>query len=223
MNAQSATPSAFGIVTRRLWIPLLVVALAAAGCAGASPTPASSSTPAAGNGGPGIGTQTDVRTEQGTTPVVPAAGNATTMTGASGAAGMSYPYPGYGTAAVAPEKTIVAVGVGKADMKVDGSDRAAAQEKAITAAIADARAQAGIVAASMHVTLAGTYSVAVSLGEQQMYAEGTGCAVPPTEPNAGSSATPARAPTPQPCKPATPQATSAQVFASVTVAFSFTA
>ena len=56
---------------------------------------------------------------------------------------IAYPYFG-GSPGVAPDHTIVVNGMGQADLKSDGSDRTAAQKNGLTAALADAKAQADI-------------------------------------------------------------------------------
>jgi hypothetical protein len=168
-------------------------------------------------------------------------GTATTASGAGTASGVgsgtsvAYPGPIYpGSIGAAPQGTILAGGSGTADMKTDGSDRAAALAKGTTAALADARAQAQAVATSMAVTLKGVYSVTVSAADSYAYPMPE-CVVPPaapaavgsaaglgSAPNAAASGAPAIAPVPPVCgytKTGTPS--SAQLVVTVVVAYSF--
>jgi hypothetical protein len=82
---------------------------------------------------------------------------------------IAYPYPIYpGSPGVAPDHTIVVVGVGEAAVKADLSDRASAQRNALAAALADAKAQADVVAGvagAAGVTITGVLSVSVSSGQ----------------------------------------------------------
>jgi hypothetical protein len=116
----------------------------------------------------------------GAAPGVDAIGQVSTQAGAAqGSTGtaIAYPYPIGGSLGIAPEGTILASGSGTADMKVDGSDRAAAMAKATTAAMADARTQAQAVATAMGVSITGTYSVSISASQNYVYPD-TVCGVP---------------------------------------------
>lgn len=93
----------------------------------------------------------------------PSVGTATTGTAVTG---VGYVYPFYaGTPPAAPDNTILVTGTGRATMKADESDRAAAQQQAIAAAIADARAQADTVAKATGVNITGVLSVSVSVAQ----------------------------------------------------------
>jgi hypothetical protein len=93
-----------------------------------------------------------------------------TTTGAAGVSSAIYPFPGYGgSLGTAPEGTILAAGTGTADMKVDGSDKAAALAKATAAALADAKSQAQAAATAMGVTLKDIYSVSTSSNQTFTY------------------------------------------------------
>jgi len=81
-------------------------------------------------------------------------GPTTVGAGASGSAAsgsaVSYPYPEYpGSAGLAPDHTIVVTGVGRSDLAADGSGGPAATKAATTAALADAKAQADLIAATV--------------------------------------------------------------------------
>jgi hypothetical protein len=77
-------------------------------------------------------------------------------------AAIAYPYYG-GTPGIAPDHTIVVTGVGQADMKSDGSNRAAAQKTALAAALADAKAQADVIASATGLSISGVLSVNASV------------------------------------------------------------
>ena len=140
---------------------LLVGACAAAN--GATPPAAASSAPLVGSpasseatgSGPGVGA-----------PIAASGGVASGIAGTGIAAAgpaIAYPYPGYpATPGLAPDHTIVVTGFGHAPMAADGSDREAAQQIALKASLADAKAQADIVAHATGVTIQGVLSVAVS-------------------------------------------------------------
>jgi hypothetical protein len=147
-----------------------------------------------------------------------------------------YPYPAYPSAlGVAPEGTILAAGTGTADMKADGSDRTTAMNKATVLAMADARAQATVVATSMGVQVKDVYSVSISSSDSYTYPIDQ-CAVPllPVPDQSGSSTgssggaeagggtLTAPAATPLPCIQSTATApTSAQLVVTVIVAYRF--
>lgn len=85
---------------------------------------------------------------------------------ASSGVAIAYPYPGYpGSPGLAPDHTIVVTGFGRASMAADQSDRATAQQAALKAALADAKAQADIVASATGVTIQGVLSVSVSTSQ----------------------------------------------------------
>lgn len=95
----------------------------------------------------------------------PAAAPAATTNGASVASSgtaIAYPYlPG--SPGIAPDHTIVVTGVGQADMRSDGSGRAAAQQTAVAAALADAKAQATEIASATGLSISGVLSVSASV------------------------------------------------------------
>jgi Protein of unknown function (DUF541) len=125
---------------------------------------------------------------------------------------IAYPYPIYpGSPGVAPDHTIVVAGVGRADVKADLSDQAGAQRDAIQAALADARAQADVVARAAGVTITGVLSVSVSSGGA--YAVPMAGAAGST-PGAVPGGAPNIAPAPLPVEP-----TVQQLVVSVTVAY----
>jgi Protein of unknown function (DUF541) len=147
---------------------------------------------------------------------VPAAGMGGTTVAQAGTA-IAYPYFG-GSPGVAPDHTIVVSGVGQADLKSDGTNQAAAQKSALTAALADAKAQADVIAADTGLTISVVLSVSASVspgyGVMPLVANGAGtptCVVP--VPATGSG----KAILPQPVCPPTYQQS---LSASVTVEYS---
>ena len=94
------------------------------------------------------------------------AGLPTGTTAATGAAksatAIAYPWFG-GSPGIAPDHTIVVTGVGEANLKADGSNRAAAQKIALTAALADAKGQADAIAAATGLTISGVLSVSAAV------------------------------------------------------------
>ena len=130
---------------------------------------------------------------------------------ASGTA-IAYPYYG-GSPGIAPDHTIVVAGVGQADLKSDGSDKAAAQQSALTAALADAKAQADVIAVDTGLTISGVLSVSASVspgyGVMPPVASGAGtpsCVMPMPATGSGKTTLP------QPvCPPVHQQALSASV------------
>jgi len=117
---------------------------------------------------------------------------------------------------VAPDHTIVVTGVGQADLQSDGSNQAAAQKSALGAALADAKAQADVIAADTGLTISGVLSVSASAspgyGIVAMNGAGTPtCVVPVPVPGNGKTTMP------QPVCPPTYQQT---LSASVTVEYS---
>ena len=113
------------------------------------------------------------------------------MGSASSGVAIAYPYPGYpGTPGLAPDHTIVVTGFGRASMAADQSDRGTAQQAALKAALADAKAQADTVATATGVTIQGVLSVSVSsspgfFGPMPMVVGGT-----PTNPSSGAPGPP---------------------------------
>jgi hypothetical protein len=153
--------------------------------------------------------------------VVPGVGTTTITSGgatvAQAAAAVAYPYYG-GSPGIAPDHSIVVTGVGQADIASDGSDMAAAQKIALTAALADAKAQADIVALDTSLTISGVLSVRASVspgyGVMPPVANGAGtptCVVPMPATGSGKTILP------QPVCPPTYQQT---LSASVTVEYS---
>jgi len=100
------------------------------------------------------------------TSVIGATTGSGTAVGSGGTAvagtAIAYPYFG-GTPGIAPDHTIVVTGVGQADMKNDGSDRATAQKTALAAALVDAKAQADAIASETGLSIAGVLSVNASV------------------------------------------------------------
>lgn len=133
--------------------------------------------------------------------------------GVATAPSIAYPYYG-GTPGVAPDHTIVVTGTGRADVKADLSDQASAQRSAIGAAIADARAQADVVARAAGVTITGVLSVSVSSGGAYAVPMATGAAGATPGVVQGGAPNIAPVPVPGPIEP-----TSQQLFVSVTVAY----
>ena len=93
---------------------------------------------------------------------VTAGGSNSTTVESSGPATALYPYFA-GTPGLAPDHTIVVIGVGQADMQGDGSDRTTAQKTAIAAALADAKAQADAIASDTGLAISGVLSVSASV------------------------------------------------------------
>jgi hypothetical protein len=96
---------------------------------------------------------------------------------ASGSA-IAYPYFA-GSPGIAPDHTIVVTGVGQADLKGDGSDRTAAQNSALTAALADAKVQADVIASRTGLTISGVLSVSALVSPGYGVMPMTGVATPP--------------------------------------------
>ena len=119
---------------------------------------------------------------------------------------------------MAPDHTIVVTGVGQADLKSDGSDRAAAQKSALTAALADAKTQSDVIAAATGLAISGVQSVSASVspgyGVMPLVANAAGmpsCVVPMPATGSGKTTLP------QPVCPPSYQQT---LSASVTVEYS---
>jgi len=133
--------------------------------------------------------------------------------GAASNAAIAYPYPGYsGPSGVAPDHTIVVTGVGNAAIKADGSNRSKAQRTALAAALADAKAQADLVAQATGVTIKAVLSVSVTSGQTYAYPLMAGLegSAPGTVPG-GTTVTPPASAIVQPAAP--------QLEVSVTVAY----
>jgi Protein of unknown function (DUF541) len=191
-----------------LVLGLLVGALAGAGAVlargPATQTPAV--TRASGSGGttlgaPAGGSGVTVAVGPATVAVGPATGTA------ASSSAIAYPYRGYpGSPGVAPDHTIVVTGAGQASFAADGSGRAAATKTALTVALADAKAQADVIASTLSVSITGVLSVSSSVGDYgPIYAV----------PMMGGSSGPG-APVPAPTDGVSPP----QVSVSVTVAYS---
>ena len=152
-------------------------------------------------------------------------GAAGVTTGSSGTAtSIAYPVPGYNSLGTAPEGTILAEGTGQADEKANGSNEAAALQKATAAALADAHTQALAAAAAMGVQLQGTYSVSIATNTNYIYAT-PDCVVPPVAPAPASGATDntgsAPASSPEICLQATSTPASSQLVVTLIVAYKY--
>jgi hypothetical protein len=124
--------------------------VAASASASASPSPSTGTVTIAPVGGP---------------VAAPGSGGSSVLAsgGAMSGQAIAYPYPGYpGTPGLAPDHTIVVTGFGQAPLAPDQSNRAATQQVALRAALADAKAQAALVASATGVTIQGVLSVSVS-------------------------------------------------------------
>ena len=141
-------------------------------------------------------------------PMITTGGGTVTSSGSA----IAYPYFG-GSPGVAPDHTIVVTGVGQAAIASDGSDRAAAQKAALAAALADARAQADLIAADTRLTISGVLSVSASTSPGYGIMPMTGVVTPPCVVAVPGSGT---ATLPQPVCPPTSQQT---LSASVTVEY----
>jgi hypothetical protein len=194
-----STPSRFlGIGVALGLAVALVVGMGLTG-----PGRAAASTPSAAPSVPSSGIAVGA---QGALPPITMGGGTVTSSGTA----IAFPYYG-GSPGVAPDHTIVVTGVGQADLKSDGSDRAAAQQRALTAALADAKAQADVIAADTGLTISGVLSVSASVspgyGVMPMTGAGTPTCVVPM-PATGSG----KVILPQPvCPPAYRQALSVSV------------
>lgn len=114
-----------------------------------------------------------------------------TAIGSSGSA-IAYPYFG-GAPGIAPDHTIVVTGVGQADLKADGSGRAAAEKDALEVALADTRAQADAIAAVTKLSISGVLSVSASVSPNYGVMPMAG---PAGEPSTGGSTPPRIVPEP---------------------------
>lgn len=222
----SQSPARIALVTTALAAVVLV-----AGCAAAAPASAPTSQP-------GTQPSTLVATAQTGSTGQAVAGPpalATVSGGGSGqatsTAGIAYPYPVYGNApGLAPDQTIVVSGTGTATLKDASADRTSAERTALTAALADARSQAEIVASATGVKLGTIVSVSVSssggwfaplpMESNTGAANGSsgGASSGPASPPAGGSVSGGG---PASVVPATPGVTSIQIVVNVTVAYHF--
>ena len=142
---------------------------------------------ASGVTGTGSGT-TSVATDTGT--AATGSGSATASVGVAtpGIASIAYPvYPG--SPGLAPDHTIVVTGVGQATLKSDASDRTAAQNRAIAAALSDAKSQAQAIAAGTGLTLGSVLSASATVSPGYGVMPMPACA--PAEPSGGASNGPA--------------------------------
>jgi hypothetical protein len=218
MRAHGQLPSHARILAAMaLLIPLAVVATACS--SSAAPSTGLSSPAAVATAPRGAADAAPVGAPGAVGAVAPVpGGNATTGSEVSGGgtasnAAISYPYPGIvGTSGVAADHTIVVTGIGDAPLKADGSNRATAQHAALAAALADARAQADLVAETTGVTIHGVLSVSVSSG--QTYAYPLAAGVEGATPGASSGGTTITPPAPAVVEPAAPR-----FEVSVTVAY----
>jgi hypothetical protein len=137
---------------------IVLVGLASAGCGAVASAAAPGSPSAAGSvRAPTSGGTTDP-------PILPITG----ISASGGAAGPSSGYPvlGYqGLPGLAPDHTIVVTSTSQAAVEGDFSNRVAAQHAALTAALADSRAQADIVAAATGSGIRGVLSVNVTTSQ----------------------------------------------------------
>jgi Protein of unknown function (DUF541) len=140
--------------------------------AAATAPPAPATTPSVGSGATGV---------------QPPASIGAAGVGPSGTA-IAYPAPYPGAPGVAADHTIVVTGVGQTSIKSAGADTAAAQKAALLAALADARAQAEVIAAATGLSIRGVLSVsavvAPAYGIEPMAgaSSGSGPALPPVAP-----------------------------------------
>jgi Protein of unknown function (DUF541) len=165
ISGHSWTRSQIG---RHVWlvgvVALLVAACASAAGAGAPQVapPAASSADASPSSG--AGTLAPV----GGPVAAPGSGGSGVAVSGGGASGpaIAYPYPGYpGTPGLAPDHTIVVTGSGQAPLAPDQTNRVAMQQVALRAALADAKAQADLVASATGVAIQGILSVSVSTSQ----------------------------------------------------------
>ena len=158
--------------------PVAATAVPAETAAGVAAQPAGAPVAVPGNGGSGVSNPGTV---------------------SSGVA-IAYPYPGYpGSPGLAPDHTIVVTGFGRAPVAADMSDRATAQPLALKAALADAKAQADLVASATGVTIQGVLSVSVS-STQGFYGP-VPMGVDGSPPNGGTTAPARPVPPPGPGQP----------------------
>lgn len=216
--------------------PALVTAVVAAlvlvaGCASAAPTATPAARAESGAAAPVATDPTGSSCQAVAGMPAVAAGNGSGSGQGASTAAIAYPYPVYGGApGLAPDQTIVVSGTGTATLKDASADRSAAERSALTAALADARAQAEIVASASSVKLGAIVSVSVAssggwvapvpMESGSGASSGTGGAStgPASTPEVGRSV-PGGAPTI--VAPASPGTTSIQLVVTVTVAYHF--
>jgi Protein of unknown function (DUF541) len=154
-------------------------------------------------------------------PTVTSGGSTATRVATTGTA-IAYPYFG-GSPGIAPDHTIVVTGVGQADMHSDGSDRTAAQKTAIAAALADAKAQATVIASTTGLSISGVLSVSASVAPNfAVPLVANGPETPACVPGAPEKGPQASGVTtmPQPvCPPVTPPVYQQTISVSVTVEY----
>ena len=132
-------------------------AVLASGPTTAPATPAAA--PSVSIGAPPVPSTTDTTTLNGAT-----TGAETVAAGGGTVAGSAIAYPYYGgTPGLGPDHTILVTGIGQANVKSDGSNRAAAEKKALTGALADARSQADAIASATGLSVTGVLSVSASV------------------------------------------------------------
>lgn len=142
---------------------------------------------------------------------VAAVSGGTSVGGVSSA--IAYPYPIYGgSPGVAPDHSILVTGSGQADLAADGSNRAAAEHKALVAAVADAKSRAEAVATATGVSIQGVLSVSVSVGQGWIGPVGI-------ESPGGVTVPPANGSGPAPVPPIPPTPTTPQLEVTVTIAY----
>jgi hypothetical protein len=123
------------------------------------------------------------------------AANGNTGTGSASGA-IAFPYPIYGgSPGVAPDHSILVTGMGQATLTADGSNHAAAEHKALVAAVADAKNRADAVAAATGVSIQGVLSVSVSVGQGWIAPLGIEAPSGPVLPQSGGAPAPVMAPT----------------------------
>ncbi len=155
-------------------------------------------------------------------PPVTTGGTTGTAVASSGTA-IAYPYFA-GSPGIAPDHTIVVTGVGQAAMHSDGSDRAAAQKSALAAALADAKAQATMIATLTGLSTSGVLSVSASVAPNDIAVPlvANGPETPACVPGAPEKGPQASGVTPMPqpvCPPAPQPAYQQTLSVSVTVAY----
>jgi hypothetical protein len=223
MSAQRRSPArwprpAAGL----LLIPLLFAAAACSSVAGASAPASPSSGALAGSDRPAVAapvgapapavSPAGVVSASSVGPQVGAALVGSSGTAVAGSAPAIYPYPIYpGSPGVAPDHTIVVTGSGRADVKADLSNATSAQRDALAAAVADAKAQADVVARAAGVTISAVLSVSVSSGEPYAIPMVMGAGSAPGAAQGGPTTV---VPAPIPVEPG-PQ----QIMVTVTVAY----
>jgi hypothetical protein len=202
-------------------VPILAVVIGGCSAASAPATPNSSASPTGASAGvealgapAAAAAGAQVQPEPPGTAGIGGASGSGSSSGSANAA-IAYPYPGLGgSAGLAPDHELVVSGTGWATVKVDLSDRAAAQRSALAAALNDARQQAQAAAADAGVTLGGVISMSVSVGGGYALPMGV-IEAPDTAPSGGG--TTSVPPVPSGTGPNNP--TTQQLEVTVTVAY----